>query len=178
MQTENVDYSDGSGPRRTFAQRLGRAMLVDSTVYEEVEHDPAALPQAAVVVGLAAIAGALGGFAEVGFVRGMVQAFVLWGLGTATVWLIGVRFLEHTSDFPELARTLGYALAPQLLFAIGLLPLGPLVLPLALAVTVLSIVAWVISVRQALDIGTLRSFGICVVAYLISAIAVAILPLG
>ena len=100
MNTENVDYSRGGAPRRSFVQRLQRSVLVDSTVYEEVEHDESSMPQAAAVVALAALAGAIGAFAEVGFVRGLVQGFLLWGIGTGTVWLIGV--LEFLSIIPQI----------------------------------------------------------------------------
>jgi hypothetical protein len=168
VNLENVDYSKGGAPQRSFAQRLRGAMFLDATVYEEVEHDVSALPQAAAVVALAALAGGIGGFPQVGLIGGMVQAFIVWGLGAAIVWVIGVQLLKHTSDYPELLRTLGFGLAPQILFAVGVVPLGPLTGILMLAVALLAIVAWVIAVRQALDISTGRAVVICLLAHVVS----------
>jgi hypothetical protein len=170
MNLENVDYSEGGAPRRSFLQRLRGALLIDATVYEEVEHDPASIGQAAVVVALAALSAGAAGFSDVSFVRGILMEFVLWGIGTGTVWVIGVALLKHTSDFPELARTLGFAMAPQILLVVAILPLGPLAGLLALAVILVSIVAWVVAARQALDISTGRAVAICVGAYILSAI--------
>jgi hypothetical protein len=176
VNLDNVDYSKGGGPRRTFGRRLWRALLVDATVYEEVEHDRSALPQAAAVVALAALAGALGGFAQLGFVRALVGGLVLWALGAAVVWAIGVRVLRHTSDYPELLRTLGFASAPRLLFLLGVVPIATLQGVVGLAVVVLSIVAWVVAVRQALDVSTGRAVAICLLAYAVSALVSLLIP--
>jgi hypothetical protein len=176
VNLQNIDYSKGGAPRRSFVQRLRGAMLLDATVFEEVEHDVSALPQAVAVVALAALAGGIGGFSQVGFIGGLVQGFIVWGLGAAIVWVIGVRVLGHTSDYPELLRTLGFGLAPQILFVIGAIPLGPLTGLLMLVVAVMAIVAWVIAVRQALDISTGRAVAICLLAHVVSMVLFVLIP--
>lgn len=155
------DYSDG-GPtrRRSFRERLIGALTIDATVYEEVEHTPDAIKQAAWVVAIAALARGIGGY-EAGFVAGVLGAFVMWVVGTGIIWLIGVVILDHTSDFPELLRTLGFASAPQVLYIAGILPLGPLEGMLTLGVWLLGVFAWVVAVRQALDVSTGRAVVIC-----------------
>ena len=50
------DFSNGPVPSRSFGERLLGALRVDATIYEEVEHTPEALGQAAAVVALAAAA--------------------------------------------------------------------------------------------------------------------------
>lgn len=158
------DFSNGPVPSRSFGERLLGALRVDATIYEEVEHTPEALGQAAAVVALAAVARGLGVPADNGLLGGLLGGFLGWLFGTAVIWLIGVKIMKHTSDFQELLRTLGFASAPQLLYILGVIPLGPLAPLLALAVTVLGVFAWVIAVRQALDVTTGRSIGICVLA--------------
>ena len=162
------DFSQGPVPRRSFGERLLGALRLDATVYEEVEHTPDALGQAAGVVALAALARALGVSGDAGLIEGLigelVGGFMGWLFGAAVIWLIGVKILKHTSDFQELLRSLGFASAPQLLYVLGALPLGPLAPVLVLAVLVLGVFAWVIAVRQALDVTTGRSVGICVLA--------------
>ena len=158
------DFSQGPVPRRSFGERLLGALRLDATVYEEVEHTPDALGQAAGVVALAALARGLGVSGELGLGGELLGAFLGWLIGTAVIWVVGVKILQHTSDFPELLRTLGFASAPQLLYVLGVLPLGPLTPLLLLGVMVLGIFAWVIAVRQALDVTTGRAIGICLLA--------------
>lgn len=155
---------------RAFGARLAGAMRLDATLYEEVEHDPGALGQAAAVVALGGLAEGLaltGMLGASGLVAGVVAGFVGWLLATAIVWLIGVRLMRHTSDFPELARTLGFASAPRLLFAIGVLPIGPLLPMLRLVVALATMGTFVIAVRQALDVSTGRALGVCLLAVLV-----------
>ncbi len=152
---------------RSFGERLLGALKLDASVYEEVEHDTGALPQAAGVVALGALAqglAALGAIGVGGLIGAIIGAGVGWLISTAIVWAIGVKAMGHTSDYPELLRTLGFASAPQMLMVFGILPIGPLRAVLALAVLVLLLVAFVIAVRQALDVETGRAVLVCVLA--------------
>ena len=160
--------------RRPFADRVVAAIRLDATVYEEVEHDEEAMGQAFWVVVLAALAQGIGALqapsvpALVGALFGLSLVGILgWVVGTAVIWLIGVKLMQCTSDFAELMRTIGFASAPKILMMFGVLPLGPINWALAVAVSILSIVATVIAVRQALDITTQRSVLVCVIAMLV-----------
>lgn len=176
MNLENVDYSHGDSPHRSFLARLRGAMLVDASVYEEVEHDHGALPQAAAVVALAAVAGALAQPFGVGVVRSLIEAFLGWGIGTGIVWALGVKLLGHTADYPELLRTLGFGQAPRIFLLLAVLPLGPLRGVIALAAFALSVLAWVIAARQALDVTTGRAVAICVLAFGVTVVISLMLP--
>ena len=176
---ENPDLPTTSG-NRSFTERLIGALKLDASVYEEVEHDASAMGQAAAVVALGAVAGGIGAAGMGGLggvVGGVLFAFFGWALGAAVVWLIGVQVMGHDSDFPELLRTLGFASAPGLLAVLAIIPLvGGLV---RLAVLGLSLVAWVIAVRQALDVETGRAILVCVLAFLAQlAIGVVLSALG
>jgi len=153
------------GARRSFGERLLGALWLDAAVYDEIEHDPGALPQAAGVVALGAVAAGLGSPAAgggVGLVAGLVAAALGWLASTAVVWLVGVYWLKHTSDYPELLRTLGFASAPQLLMLLGIVPLlGWLA---ALAAWVWGLAAFVVAARQALDVTTGRAVAVCLLA--------------
>ncbi|MDJ0788332.1 MAG: Yip1 family protein [Myxococcota bacterium] len=163
----------GSGEPRSFPERLLGALQLDATVFDEVEHDPSALPQAAGVVALAAVAGGIGtigGGGLAGIPMGVLGALFVWLIGTGIIWAIGVRMMEHTSDYEELLRTLGFASAPQILLVLGILPIGPLRALLALGVTILALIAWVLAVRQALDVETGRAVLICILGFIGSVI--------
>jgi hypothetical protein len=164
------------GPARSFGERFVGALKLDAHVYEEVEHDGSALGQAAAVVALAALAQGLGtagaGGGLGGAIGAIVGGFLGWVVATAVIWLIGVKLMDHSSDYLELLRTTGFASAPGVLMALGILPLGPLRAVLGLAVFVLSVIAYVIAVRQALDIGTGRAVVVCLLANLAGALLV------
>lgn len=147
--------------RRSFGDRLIAALKLDATVFEEVEHDVDAVSQAAGIVALAGVAQGLGAGGPGGVFPGLLASFTMWILATAIVWAVGVKIFEHTSDFAELLRTLGFAWAPQLLLAIGILPLGPLRALLWTAVFALVVAAFVIAARQALDVSTGRAIFVC-----------------
>ena len=157
-----------SPARHSFLERVIGALRLDAATYEEVEHDPSSLGQAAGVVALAALAAAIGaasrgGGSAVGTVLG---ALLGWLVSTAFVWVVGVRFMNHTSDYRELLRTLGFASAPQVLLVVAGVPvLGALI---GLAAWLWQLVAYVVAVRQALDVTTGRAVVVCLLATLLS----------
>jgi hypothetical protein len=157
----------GSEPGRSFWERLYGALTLDATVFEEVEHDPSALAQAAGVVAVAAVARGVG-FGDLFY--SLVAGFIGWFVATAAVWIIGVKILEHTSDYVELLRTLGFATAPRVLLVLGVLPLGPLRGLLWLFVLFLLVVAFIVAVRQALDVRTDRAVFVCLVAAVLNVV--------
>lgn len=158
------DLYPTSGPR-SFSERVVGAMKLDASVYDEVEHDESALGQALTVVALGAVAAGIGsaGGGSGGIIGGVVGSAIGWLVSAAFVWLIGVFWMEHTSDYPELLRTLGFASAPQLALVLALLPIvGVLV---ALVVLVWGFVAYVVAVREALDVSTERALVVCFLAF-------------
>ncbi len=149
--------SEAAGPQRSFSSRLIGALKLDASVYEEVEHDPGALPQAIAVVALAALAGGIGAVGAVGWgglVTGVIGAAVAWVVWSGIVWIIGVKLFQYTSDFAELLRTLGFVAAPQTLYVLAILPLPMLRTVLGLVILGMTLVGFVRAVRQALDITT------------------------
>lgn len=152
---------------RGFWDRLYGALTLDATVFEEVEHDPSAMTQAATVVLIASVARGLG-YGDLP--ASIVGGFIGWVVATAVVWVVGIKILEHTSDFRELLRTVGFATAPRILLLLGVLPIGPLRLVLALSVLVLVVVSFVVAVRQALDVQTDRAVFVCIVAAVLNVI--------
>jgi hypothetical protein len=157
---------------RSFVERLTGALRLDAATYDEIEHDPSALGQAAGVVVLAAIAAAIGtsgqGGSAVGAILGSLAG---WLLSTAFIWVVGVFWLKHTSNYQELLRTLGFASSPQIGVVLAGIPvLGGLI---ALAATLWGLAAFVVAVRQALDVTTGRAVLVCVLAVLVNIACIA-----
>ncbi len=171
------DPGGGAPPptaQRSFVERFVAALKLDPTVYEEVEHDPDALGQAALVVTIAALAGALVGVGHGGFFAGLVQAYFGWLLWAAIVWIVGVKLLGHTSDFGELLRTLGFVAAPQALWILAVVPIRPWRLLVFLVVLVMTVLAFFRAVRAALDVDTAGAWlavGLAVLAQIVLGMA-------
>lgn len=79
-------------PRRSLLERMVAAAKLEVALYEEVEADASATSQAAVVVGLAALASAIGaaGAGAGHLLGGLVGAFLGW-LAMALLTLLLVR---------------------------------------------------------------------------------------
>lgn len=175
IRSEAHSYSGGvsATARRSFGERLLAALALKADLYEEVEHDPGALPQAAAVVALSGVATAvasLASFGAAGLLSGLLAAFFGWLVWTAIVWLVGVKLFDHRSDFGELARTLGFVAAPQLLYLLAAIPFPVWQGLVALLVLGMTVVAFVRATRQALDVDTGRALLVAalgVVAYVL-----------
>jgi len=163
-------------PAHSFSERIIGALKLDPAIYDEVEHDEGALQQAAIVVAVAAVFTGFGAPDPMGsLVVTALGALLGWLVSAAFLWFVGVRWLEHTSDFPELLRTLGFASAPYLFMLLAILPLlGPLV---ALVVLVWGLAAYVVAVREALDTTTGGALVVCVLAYAAKLLTVFLLML-
>ena len=142
------------GTRRSWAARIVGAAMLDTSVYNEVEHDPSATGQAAGVVMVVAVATAIGaaGSAESGAVGGIIGALAGWLIWAGVTYLVGDKLLGGTATWGELLRTLGFAQSPGILYAAVALPfVGPMIDGL---VALWILVAVIVAIREALDVST------------------------
>lgn len=140
--------------KRSLTQRMRGAALLEIPVYEEVEHDTTATSQAAVVVGIVAVASAIGsvGMGAGGVVSGLLGAYVGWLAWSGVTYFIGTRAFAGTATWGELLRTIGFAQSPGVLYVLAIIPvLGWL---LRLGVWIWLLVCGIIAIRQALDFDT------------------------
>jgi hypothetical protein len=155
-----------------FIGRMIGAATFDDGTYETVEADRHATGQALGVVLLSSLATGLGaGSGHLGAIVTLGAAAVLAWIAWATlVYLIGTTLFpqpQTRADVGELLRTLGYAQAPGVLRAFGVLPLvGPLVLVI---VTAWTIATMVVAVRHALDYqSTSRALAVVVTGWIMA----------
>jgi hypothetical protein len=154
----------------TFVERMVGAAKLDVRVYEEVEADRSATPQALAVVVLAAVAGGIGMGAGIrGLVVGTIAGLVGWAAWAWLIYFIGTRWLpepDTKADIGELLRTIGFATSPGILRVAGIVPvLGAIVFVVS---AVWTLVAVVVAVRQALDYrSTGRAIGVCVIGWVV-----------
>ena len=162
----------------TVARRMWRAARLEAGLYEEVEHDRSATPQAFAVVLCASVAAGVGSFHNGGW-TGIAWSSVAWLVGwyawARTTWWIGTRLLpgpETHADPGELLRTLGFSSSPGVLLAFGLVE--PLAGAIFLVCALWMLACMVAAVRQALDYrGNLRAIAVCAVGFPVYAAIVA-----
>jgi hypothetical protein len=103
----------------TFTDRIIRAAKLDVTVYEEVEDDKGALPQAMAVVVLSSIAAGLAGIGKAGLSGifiGTIIALISWYVWAYVIYLIGTKVLQEpqtNANHGEVLRTIGFSSSPD-----------------------------------------------------------------
>lgn len=151
--------------RRSLGERMIGAALLRPEVYEEVEADSGATGQAALVVGIVAVAAAIGGVRAggAGFFSGLIAVYLGWLLWSGITYLVGDKLLGGTATWGELLRTVGFAQSPGVLYILAFIPLlGGIV---ALVVWIWLIIAVVVAIRQALDFGTGKAILTAVIGF-------------
>ena len=157
--------------KNSFNNRIIRATMLDSNLYEEVEADKSAQGQAMAIVVLASIAAGIGLYKTGGFsgiITGSIAALISWYVWAYLTYFIGTKFFPEPNtqaDLGELLRTIGFSTSPGLLRVFYFIPgIGALIFLIA---SLWMLVAMVIAVRQALDYNsTLRAIGVCVIGYI------------
>jgi hypothetical protein len=131
-------------------------------VYEEIEADPHAIPQAFAVVILTAVLAGLGQGSLAGIFLGIACSILIWSVVTGLVWSVGVLVAGSGSEFPRLLRCLGFAyIWPALLVGASLPYLGRLLLWGGLLLYLGSLL---LATRQVLRIPTGRAALVCAIA--------------
>lgn len=163
-----------------FTDRIIRAAKLDANLYEEVEADREAMPQAITVVVLSSVAAGIGSIAQVGLaglVIGAITSLLGWLFWAWLTYMIGTKLLpepQTRSDMGELLRTIGFSSSPGLIRILGIIPgLAAMVQLIAL---VWMLAAMVIAVRQALDYtSTMRAVGVCCIGWVIQILVILVL---
>jgi hypothetical protein len=106
------------------------------------------------------------------FVNGIVIGWIGWSILT---YLVGTTLFKGKTDVQEMMRVLGYASAPRLLGLFGFIPCVGWII--AIAGWVLSLIAGIIAIREAMDFETGNAI-ITVVISWIAAFVVALIING
>jgi hypothetical protein len=152
-----------------------RAAKLDVHLYEEVEADQTAMPQAVATVAISSLAagiGSLGALGLSGLLVGVMAALVGWFIWAFLTYFIGTKLLPEPgtkADLGELMRTMGFSSAPGVLRVLGFVPVVGVIIVLGASIWML--VAMIIAVRQALDYrSTWRSVGVCLIGWIVQVV--------
>jgi hypothetical protein len=137
--------------------RMLRAARADVALYEEVEHDPKATPEAMAIVAICAFSLGLGSVPLTGLgnylpalVGSILSALVAWAVFSGVVYFVGTRLFQATATWEEVLRPLGYAYTPLVIGVLAILPIVGRLVVLAAALWTLFLVF--IAIRAALDL--------------------------
>ncbi len=153
-----------------YLNRLIRAIKLEPALFEEVEADTKALPQALATVVLSSIAAgfavSIGGGLTGWFVN-VIGALLSWFVWAFLTYWIGTKLMPEPttkSDLGELLRCTGFSAAPGIFQVVGIIPgLGTIA---RIVASLWMLIAFVIAVRQALDYtSTWRAVGVCLVGW-------------
>jgi hypothetical protein len=155
-------------------ERILGVFRLDAQTFEDIEHDPNALSEAALVVLAVALAGSFSGLlrsllGEGGFVLAIILpiigAFVGWFIWATVVYLVGTSAFRGEADLNEMLRVTGFAYAPQLLNVFAFIPcLGAL---LSFIGWIWSLVAMVVAIRQGLDVDNTSAIVTAVIGWIV-----------
>ena len=173
-------------------QRMIGAAMLKADVFEEIEADSSALPQAIVIVVLVTIcgiiasvlSGIIGGEGQSIEIVGAVLSGVLFGLLRWVLWVTVILFVggvmlrvdSTQTNWAEMGRIVGFAYTPGLLVLLSFIPMiGWLI---GLIAFIWTVVAVIVGIRHALDFeGTGRAVLVAVISAVIAAIPLLILAI-
>ncbi len=158
-----------------IVSRLMRVLRFDASVYREIAADGTAMPQAGIVVTLAAIIAALGQFTTWGIV-GVIVIAVLSIIGffiyAAVATFVAKTFFKGQTDFNEMGRTLGYAYVWYALGVLALIPgVGGL---LAWLGSIVAAVAGFIALRESAEFDNVKALVTVIIAAVVAGLITAV----
>lgn len=161
---------------KAFLKSLRNALLLNPHFYESVESIPANDQIARVIVGLAALSHVLGSIVVLLIslvpLPLLIVASILDGLSiiagyyfwTFLVFKIGQWLKPIDPTYKDLLNPIGFAYAPQILNFLTLIPLLGRAIEVVLSVW--SLLAVVVAVRQGLDLRTRSAVLICLIGWI------------
>ena len=99
--------------KKSFINRIYRAIKIDPDLYEEVEHDKSATFQAASVVVLSSLAAGIGAIhlGASNFLLGPLLSLASWYFWAFLIYIVGTKLFpdkQTKSNHGELLRTIGF----------------------------------------------------------------------
>ena len=160
----------------SMVDRVIRAVKLDKDFYNEAEQDTSLDQEALLVVIIVSLASGIGSFIQ-GIINGDIGAALLLavltivvGIGGYYLWsyitlLVGTKLFDGDADFGEMKRTLGYAHAPRLLGLLSFIPCVGVIF--SLAGFILSLIAAVVAIREAMDFDTGKAVITAIIGWVI-----------
>ena len=147
-------------------QRITGAFTFRKGVYAGVEEDTEFTTTAWIIVAVVALLNQLGSQATsnlgnwlIGAIVGTIFAILGFAVAALVINWVGRAVYKAEVTFNELVRTLGLAYVWQVIGVLGILAsiAGCLLAPVMIVAVVLMVVAWLIAVKEALDLDWVKT---------------------
>jgi hypothetical protein len=164
----------------TIIERAVRVARLDLPIYRTIARDPNATREAAIVVGVVALAAGIGSLRDSAgsVLLAIVGAFLGWFIFSFMTYFFGRNIFGTPTtqvNVESLLRTQGYARIPNILTFFGFIPfLGWI--PVVIG-SIWSLITAIIAIRETLAISTGRAILVAIVAAIASGLVIAILAL-
>jgi hypothetical protein len=161
-------------------QRILRIIKLDFSVFREIESDPDATGEAAIIVALTTFLSAVGSavasqHAVRSFIGSLISGLVGWVVWAVVTFYIGRGIFKGKGSLEGMLRVLGYASAPNILGFFGFIPcLGWIA---SLAGFFLALIAGIMAIKEGLDLDTGSAVGVAVVGWIAMMIVMMIIGL-
>jgi hypothetical protein len=144
--------------------RIMGAFTFKREVYAEVEHDESFTSTAWTIVVVVSALSALGAYTTAGSIGGwligaivsLIFAVLGFALAAVVISFVGKQLFSADVTFEELVRVMGLAYVWRIVGVLGILGFLPvlacLVAPVQIIASILALVAWIIAVKEALDL--------------------------
>lgn len=159
-----------------------RVSKLELPAYREIERDSRATTEAAIVVGVVAVAAAIGSLGGddwfLNLIVGLVGTFLSWVIFAAMTWFFGRNVFgvpDSEVSIEGLMRTQGYAHAPGVLAVFGFIPLLGWIAVLVGGIW--SLVTAIVAIRETLNIGTGKAILVGIIAAISAGIVIGIIRL-
>ncbi len=158
--------------------RVLRILRLDFAVFKEIESDPQATTEAAIIVVVTTLLSALGPavFADnvvTSFISSVVSGIVGWVVWSVVTYFIGMSVFGGKGTLEGMLRVIGYASAPNILGVFGVIPcLGWIA---AFAGWLLALVAGMLAVSEGLDLSLGAAIGVVVIGWIAMVIVRAVI---
>ncbi len=172
----------GKNSQASLCKTLRKALTLDGDFFEYAANTPKNQRIARMIVILAAVSHALGSLLILLINRAslpiLLLALIIDGLSvvggyyfwTLTIWKIGQWFKRYSGTYGDILIPNGFAYAPQVLNFLTLIPL--LGRPIEIVLSLWSLLAVIVAVRQGLDISTGWATVICLVGWPLIQVAI------
>jgi hypothetical protein len=161
----------------SMIDRMIQAAKLNVDFYNEAERDTSLTQEALLIVILVSLAGGIGsllggiigpqgiGRALLGAVVTIVLGIVNYYIWSYVTLFVGTKLFDGKADAGEMLRTLGYAHTPQLLGLLGFIPCVGILF--VLAGFILSLIAVVLAIREALDFDTVKAIVTAIIGWVV-----------
>jgi len=149
-------------------ERIIRIIKLDFPVFKDIESDPNATTQAAIVVAVTSVLSAIGSAVNSqrpvsAFLGGVISGVLGWIVWSYVSHFVGGVLYKSQGTFESMLRVIGYANAPQLLGVLNIIPcvgwIGGLV------GGILALIASVMAIREGLDLDTGQAIIVALVGF-------------